>query len=195
AILPSRNVKQPGAWAVCGRIPVRSSQNRRHDVAAFFRRDLSGYALRPALGIEAAEPIHFNERSARKKFTCSAVENIHHAVTIRPQHRLTLPALPLDVSEDWNLSRIPVHIVVRSELVIPLQLSGVRVQSNDRICIKVVAYTPIRVVGFARVADTPKSEIGFCIIRARVHTAPPPVFQRSPAGQVSLPGSPGAGMV
>jgi hypothetical protein len=35
--------------------------------------------------------------------------------------------LPLDVGQDWNLYGIKVEIVVRRELVVPLQLSGRRV--------------------------------------------------------------------
>ena len=76
-----------------------------------------------------------------------------------------MPTIP-DVNQDWRLGRVPVVNIMGSELVMPLQFSGVGVQRQDAICEEVVA-RPITIIGIRkRIACGPVQSIGLRIIRA-----------------------------
>ena len=84
-------------------------------------------------------PGHLHERLAEQELAVGAIEHVHEPVPVGPQHHLARPALPLDVGEHRHLHRVVVELVVRRELEMPFQLTGVGVERDDRFAVQVVA--------------------------------------------------------
>ena len=61
-----------------------------------------------------------------------AIEHVHQAVAIRPQHHLARLPAERDVGEHRHLRRVVVELVVRRELVMPLQLARIGVERDAR---------------------------------------------------------------
>ena len=142
---PCGNVKKPGARTVRGRIPASPTR-----IAGIHKSPLQAWSLAlhsrwSALFIESTGPCDFDERLTQKEFSCSAIKHVKKAVPVGPQDDLALLTFPLDVGQDWNLNRIKVEIVVRRELKIPLQFSGVRVQRNRGIAVEIVSGPCVRI--------------------------------------------------
>ncbi len=97
-----------------------------------------------------------------------AIEHVHHAVAVGPQHDLARLALPLDVGEHRHLRRVVVQLVVRRELVVPLQLAGVGVERDDAVAVEVVAKPRRAVPVRRRVAGAEEHEVRLGIVGARV---------------------------
>ena len=111
-------------------------------------------------------PVHFDERLPEQELPVGAVEHVHHAVAIGPEHRFARPALELDVGEHRNLRRVVVELVVRRELEMPLELTGVGVERDDRFAVEVVAGAAIAVPVGTRIADAPVGQIEIGIVGA-----------------------------
>ena len=80
-----------------------------------------------------------NERLAEQKLAIRPVQNIEEAVPIRLQQQLASPTLKRGVHQHQRLSRVPVVKVVRGELEMPAQLSGLRIERDDAIRVEIVA--------------------------------------------------------
>src|SRR5438874_373833 len=120
-VLPGRNIEQAGAGAVGWWIPVRAALVAGIDQRSFLRGYDSCSGNGPAFGIEAGGPIRLHEWLALHELAGDPIDHIKHSAAVRPQHDLAGAALPIDVGEDWNLGRIPIELVMRRELVIPLE--------------------------------------------------------------------------
>src|SRR5438128_6125193 len=77
------------------------------------------------------------------------VQDVEEPVPVRMQQEFSSFAPIPRVDQDWGLSRVPIANVVGSELIMPLQLSGVGVQCQDAIGKQVIA-RPIAVVGIGK---------------------------------------------
>ena len=97
-------------------------------------------AVRPALRVEAVEPVRLHERLALAG-TRPSSRSSTYITPLRFAHSITLRgrALPLDVGQHRHLRRVVVELVVRRELVVPLQLAGVGVERDDAVAVQVVA--------------------------------------------------------
>ena len=129
-------------WAVAVRHPVRSAvYPRPHALVAFGRRLGAGNDFRPAvvLVIEAVVPGLLDKCRRGQEFSVGPIDQIEEPVAIRPGEYL--PGLPEKFGIDQHrvLRRVPVMDVVWRELVIPLELSGVGIEREDRSRIQVVA--------------------------------------------------------
>src|SRR5262249_54969931 len=141
-------------------------------------RKLAGYALRPAVFIEAAHPVDFHEGLALQEFAGRAVKHIHQTVTIRPKHGLAHLALVLDVCQYRHLSGVVVHLIVRGELVVPLQFAGVRVKSDHAVRIEIVTEADRTIAVGRRIARSPEGQIRLWIVSSGVPDGGTPGFPR-----------------
>ena len=92
------------------------------------------------------------------------IDHIKHSAAVRPQHDLAGAALPIDVGEDWNLGRIPIELVMRRELVIPLELARIRVESDHRAAIEIVTEPGIAIPVGTGVAGSPVRQVQIGVI-------------------------------
>ena len=114
--------------------------------------------------VETARPVHLHERCARKELSRDAIEDIEVAVPVRPQHQFGRLAVPVHIDQHGNLNRVVVVGVVRGELEVPLQLAGVRVESNDRIRVEIVARTLVGIPVRSRVPHAPVHQIELGVV-------------------------------
>src|SRR5262249_24032518 len=123
--------------------------------------------LRYAIRADSARPIHLpHKRLAEQKLAGSSIEHIQKAVAIRLQQQLSrAPAIGRIGEHEW-LRSIPIVQVMRSELIIPAQLSGLRLERQNAVRIEVGPFALIAVSGRIRIADRPKPRIGFGVVRA-----------------------------
>ena len=138
----------------------------RLDDRAFGGREL--HAIGTPLRVEAVEPVRLHVRLALEELAGRAIEHVHHAVAVGPEHHLARLALPLDVGEHRHLRGVVVELVVRRELVVPLQLAGVDVERDDAVAIEVVAPARAAVPVGRRIAGAEEHEIRLRIVGARV---------------------------
>ena len=150
---PRRDVDQPGSRAERRRVPVGAAliARPRRLPRRLWRRD------RPPFVVEAARPVHLDERRAGEEAAVGAVEHVEEAVAIGPEHRLRRRAAPVEIGEDGDLHRVVVVGVVRRELEVPLQLPGIGVERDDRVGIEVVARPLIGVPVGARDCRRPST--------------------------------------
>ncbi len=75
----------------------------------------------------------------QEKLSVGAIEHVEESVAVRMKQQLALAALPWSVDHNRGLGGVPVPEIVRSELVIPLELSGLAIEREDRVGIQIVA--------------------------------------------------------
>ncbi len=68
------------------------------------------------------------------------VEKKEVAIAGNLRQQLALFALELSIENDWGLASIVIVGIVRSYLVSPHQLSGIRVQGNDGSRVKAISF-------------------------------------------------------
>src|SRR5262249_59049699 len=111
------------------------------------RRDLPVDQGRTAVRADLTRPRQlFDERPGLEERARDAIEHVEEAVAIRLQQELARPPLPLHVDEDGLLLRIPVPEIVRSELEVPLECSGRRLERENRVGVEVVSLSLVAVV-------------------------------------------------
>ena len=93
------------------------------------------------------------ELLAKQKFAIRAIENVEKTVSVGMQKKLSILAAIFCVHQDVGLGCIPIVNIVRSELVIPLQLSGTGIERQNAIRKQVVAAS-LAIVGI-RPWDSP----------------------------------------
>ncbi len=74
--------------------------------------------------------------------------------------------LAAQIDRDGDLGGVPIVLVMLGELEMPAQLSGVGVESEQRVAIKIVAGTAFTAIGGRRIARRPKKLIRSWIINA-----------------------------
>ena len=170
--------------------------NRSGQVSVpFARRPLIGQLDRPAVGADLLRPGLVHERLGVKELAVGAIEHVEEAVAIGHHHDLARLAGDREVGEHRNLVRVPVVRVVRRELEVPLQRAGVGVERDERARVEVVALAIVAVEIGVRIAGAPVDEVAARDRRSRSATSARRRVPTTSAGQVSLPGSPGAGTV
>ena len=75
----------------------------------------------------------------QEKLSVGAVEHVEESVAVRMEQQLALAALPWSVDHDRGFGGVPVPEIVGSELVVPLELSGLAIEREDRVGVQVVA--------------------------------------------------------
>ena len=94
----------------------------------------SGKRYRPAIRADSARPRHpSNELLSQQELAVRAIENVEKTVPIGMQQELSILSAKLRVHQYIGLGRIPIVNIVRSELVIPLQLSGSGIERQNAI--------------------------------------------------------------
>src|SRR5579864_9263142 len=139
AVLQSHHVEEASVRIVRRRKPIRSANNPRADVRALFRRDKSG-KHRAASGVNPSSPGQLlHKRSGSQKLTVGSVENIEETVAVGLEKQMTHLVVLFSVHQYRGFVGVVVIHVMRSELEIPLQLPGVRINCKDACCVEVVA--------------------------------------------------------
>ena len=95
--------------------------------------------LRAAVGTNSTGPGYFNEVLRQQELAVGAVENIEEPIPIRMQHELSIAAPVQRVHQDGRRCGVPDMNIMRGKLIMPLQLSAVRIQRQDTFGEKVVA--------------------------------------------------------
>ena len=132
---------------------------------------------------DAARPIQLlEELLAQQQLTIGAIQHIEESIAIGLQHQLARAALPIRIDQHGHFLCIPVVNVVRRELVIPLELTGLCFQRQDRIAIQVVAFAIIAIVVGAGVAGSPVHKV-----KLRIVSAGHPRRARAMLGVLALP--------
>ena len=121
---------------------------------------------RTAFFVKARRPVHLRKRLAEQEFSASTVEHIEHTVAVRPQHGLARATFEVDVGEHRDLRGVPIELVMRGELVVPFQLAGVSVESDDGAGIKVIAFAGVAIPVGASVTCAPICKVGIGIVGA-----------------------------
>src|SRR2546421_7006870 len=126
-------------------------------------RQLDGTAIRsdPACPGEVLDKLFRQEQ-----FSVSAIENIKEAVAVSVQDQFAGLALPVRVYQNRRFRGVPVPEIVRSELVIPLELAGLAVQRQKAIGVEIVSDAMVSVVLLARIAGRPIYDIELGVIAA-----------------------------
>src|SRR5690349_20718726 len=94
---------------------------------------------RTAFLIDADRPRLPDEGLAQEILAGCPIEHVEEAVAVAPEHDLARLALPFDVGQHGNLRRIPVILVARRELIIPLEPAAVGIERHYAIGIEIVA--------------------------------------------------------
>src|SRR5215472_5403614 len=132
----------------------------------------------------------------RDQFAVCAVDHVHEPVLVGTQQRLADLTIDMQIGKHRVGRAVEVEAFIWNVLIVPNQLAGLRPDRDHARCIQTVGAAAIGGVVRLRIARAPidassGSYEPFCQV------APPPYFHASgiSLGQVSEPGSPGAGMV
>ena len=140
-------------------MPVRRAQAGRNPFGLWRLRK-----RRPPAGVETGEPVDADERLAQQELARRTVDDVHQAVLVGEQDDATTASTPVDLAEHGHLRRVPVHYVVRRELVMPSQRAGIRVERDERIAVKVVSQTTAAVVVGYGIADPPEGQVQLGVV-------------------------------
>src|SRR5262249_1070734 len=77
--------------------------------------------------------------SGAQEFACGAIEDVEKSVAIRVQQQLAHAAVKGHVDQHGPALRVPVMRVVRCELEMPFELSGLEIERDNRAGVKIVA--------------------------------------------------------
>ena len=167
ALVVGLHVVQAGRGIERRRVPVRRAFERRAHAFAFERRLHVGHDDRPAFGREAAGPGHvLRVLLAEQELAVGAIEHVEESVAVGLHQELARPALPGGIDQRRRLLRVVVPDIVRRELKVPLQLSGFRIQRDDRIRIEVVAAAIVANQIGRRIAGRPVQRVELRIVGA-----------------------------
>ena len=183
-VFPGIHVEEPGARAERRTEPVRAALIAGVDERAFPACQRIRRHDRPAT-VESRVPILPDERLPNQELARQPIEHIEKAIALGRQNHFSRFALPRYVGQERNLHRVPVELVVRVELVVPLQRAGVGIEGHDRAGVEVVTGSHVAVVVRTGIADAPVREVGLRIVGSRHPDRPPPRIQESPAPGVA----------
>ena len=165
AVLDRHHVEQPRRGAERRRHPVRGAAYRRARRHAVLVGRVAGHQLRTSVRADAARPRELlHEGPAEQHFSIRAIEHVEEAVAIRLQQQLARLPLEHRIDEHRWLLRVPIPQIVRRELIVPAQLSGLRVEREDGIRVQVVAL-PLAAVGVRiRISRRPEQRVGLGVV-------------------------------
>ena len=126
----------------------------------FGARVRSRNGLRPSVRVEPGVPVLINERRAGQELSVRPVEHVEVPVAIGVHQQLALLAAPHAIDQHHVLHRVPVVPVVRRELVVPLHLSGVRIERDNRVAVEIVHLASRHAIELGRgISDRPVHEV------------------------------------
>ena len=105
--------------------------------------------------------------SAQQELSVGAVEDIEEPVAIGVQQEFAGFSSILRVDQHRRLGRIPVVDIVRRELIVPFQLSGIGIQSQNAIGEEIIAGTVAVVRVRKRIARGPEQRVRIRIVGTR----------------------------
>src|SRR5262245_33640813 len=125
-------IKELRIGIVAGRHPVVAAIHAGPDrIIAFVGRILIRVENRTALFINLLRPGLLHVLFGQQEFTRYTVEDIMEAVAAGVDHQFARTPVNRRIEQDRNLRGVPIVCVVRSELEMPLQLSGVHIQREQ----------------------------------------------------------------
>src|SRR6185437_11240500 len=101
---------------------------------------------------------------SEQEFAVSPVENVDESVPIGLQQQFPLAPPICRIRQNKWFRCVPIVKVVRSELVMPPQLSRLRIQSEDTVSVKIRALALVSVGGGERVPNGPVEGLGLHVI-------------------------------
>src|ERR1022692_2499302 len=117
--------------------------------------------------VQATGPIHVRERLAEEELAGGTVEDVEKSVAVTPIHQLARAAVPVGVHQHGDLRGVIVVTIVGSELKIPFQFSGVRIERHNAVGIEIVAQSLLRVEIRTGIAGAPKDQVEIGIVGTR----------------------------
>ncbi len=150
----------------------------------------------PAMRVDPSRPIQFfDERHGEEKFPIRAVQYVEVTRCGSPQPAVCAAVHDIGVDKNRGFHGVVVKKIVRRELEIPLQLSGVRVESQDAIGVQIVSRPRARHRNPGPDCWFPSKCIELRDRKCRASRWCHRRVNRLSPGQLSEPGSPGAGIV
>ncbi len=128
---------------------------------------------RSAIRIKFARPAGRGKRRTEQEFPSDPVEHVKKPVPITHHDHLTGLPLPVHFSQNRHVIGIPVVQIMGRKLIVPAQLTGIRIQRNQRIRIEIVTGSSVTVIIRIRIAHTPVNEVQFWV-KAAVHPGSAP---------------------
>ena len=117
-------------------------------------------------GVDGLGPVLGGVRFGEEKFSVGAIEDVEEAVAIGVKEKFARLAVEIGVQEDGDFGGVPIVEIERSELEIPLEFAGVRVEGDDGIGIEICARAFGAVVGGSGIAGGPVKKIKLGIVGA-----------------------------
>src|ERR1700733_2337788 len=102
-----------------------------------------------------------------QKLACRTVKNVIETVAICLYQQLAHLAVEARIYQYRDLRPIPIHYVVGGELEVPFQLSGIQVDRDHGVGIKVIALAHIAVEIGRGIADAPIEQVQLRIVATR----------------------------
>ncbi len=102
----------------------------------------------------------------KEKFSVGAIEHVEEAVAIGVEEKFARFTVEIDVEKDGDFGGVPIVEIEWSELEIPLEFAGVRIEGEDGIGIEIVAFAAGAVVGGRRIAGGPVEKVELWIVGA-----------------------------
>src|SRR5882672_42033 len=113
-------------------------------------------------------PIQFvNKWSRRQKFTIRAIEYVEESISVSLHKQFPRPALVGKIDQNRGFRRVIVEQVMRCELKMPLQLSGVRIQREHAIGVEIIAGPRAAIEIRRRITRAPVQRVEFGVVGSR----------------------------
>src|SRR5437879_2274125 len=142
----------------CAR-PVGCALDVRKDEISFHARIGSFTDNRTPLGIEAISPCLFRVRPSGQKLARLPIQHVIEPVPIGLRQEFAFAAAELRIKEHQRFVGIPIVNVMRRELEIPLHLSVVWIERENRASVEIVALSLVPIPIRCRIARAPIQKI------------------------------------
>ena len=152
----------------------------REDERAFDRRLRAG-PERAGPSRRAPRPTSVSRTACPQELAGLAIEHVVERVAVGHGHQLARPAVDRRVEQHRHLVRVPIVHIVRRELEVPLDLSVVGVEREQRTGVEIVARPHVAVVVGPGIAGPPIDRLSAGSYEPVNHVGAPPVFQLSPS--------------
>ena len=164
AILARGEIVQTGSRAVGGGLPVMASAYTRTRELSFFGRLLVFNKDGAAICADSLRPTHLGVWPGLEHLAIRSIERVKESVAIGLHQRFDFAPFDREIRQDGIADSVPVVHVMRSELVIPFQFSGISIECNDTAGEKIIAATDIAIHVWPGVTSTPVNQVEFGII-------------------------------
>ena len=123
-------IQQPGPGAIGLRLPVVSAAHAGAGPGPVFAGFVISDQVRASLRIEAVGPTDLGVGAGMQEFAAGPVQRVEEAVAVGLDQRLNLAPVDIQIRQHRIANGIPIVDIVRRELKVPPQLSGVRVDRH-----------------------------------------------------------------